>query len=306
MSYYDEDPSYVRPEKTALYEWLKNKQKFSILNSRRYMLALKGLEAFADQREYSSKKLFTFNRDEVFATVAELYADEEFSKYLVRCKYYPVKPLDAIEKVVIYAAENLESYEEETDETEESLWKEGNILYVHSGLLSCQRNKHNVITATAIMVGFEDKKIQMTVKYCKDCNRFFISEVSYAYYRKKYGALIGNIQLEHSNVTNNGDFLAEESPLHLCGYNVNQQDNYSAEERRFIISKIIDKGIMNKAEVINYLEYFISHNGQQEKNSLALSKWEDDLQFTRRYERKYDPIVPITTIRPINPRNKKN
>ena len=57
---------------------------------------------------------------------------------------------------------------------------------------------------------------------------------------------------------------------------------------------------MNKAGVINYLEYFISHNGQQSKNSLALSKWEDDLQFTRRYERKKDPIVPIIAIRPLN------
>ena len=110
----------------------------------------------------------------------------------------------------------------------------------------------------------------MTVTYCKDCNRFFISEVSYEYYRKKYGAIIGNIKLEHSNVTYNGEFLAEESPLHLCGYNVNQQDNYSREERRFIISKIIDRGIMSKYEVINYLEYFISHNGQQSRNRLAL------------------------------------
>ncbi len=299
MSYYDEDPSYTKPEKTALYNWLKNDQKFSILNSRRYMLALKGLEAFAKKRNLSSKKLFTFNRDEVFATVAELYADEEFSNYLALCKYYPVKPLEAIEKIVVYAADNLESFEEDTDEQEESLWKEGNILYVHKGLLSCQRNKHDLITATAIMDSFDDQKLKMTVKYCKDCNKFFISEVSYEYYRKKYGALIGNIQLEHSNATYSGEFLAEESPLHLCGYNVNQQDNYSAAERRFIISKIIDRGIMNKVDIINYLEYFISHNGQQEKNNLALSKWEDDLQFTRRYQRKYDPVVSISAIRPI-------
>lgn len=300
MSYYDEDPSYTRPEKTALYNWLRNDQKFSILNSRRYMLALKGLETFAKKRNLSSKKLFTFNRDEVFVTVAELYADEEFSNYLALCKYYPVKPLEAIEKVVVYAADNLESFDEDDDEPEGSLWEEGNILYVHKGLLSCQRNRHNLITATAVMDGFDEQKLQMTVKYCKDCNKFFISEVSYAYYRKKYGALIGNIQLEHSNAKYRGEFLAEESPLHLCGYNVNQQDNYTTAERRFIISKIIDKGIMNKAGVINYLEYFISHNGQQSKNSLALSKWEDDLQFTRRYERKKDPIVPIIAILPLN------
>ena len=93
--------------------------------------------------------------------------------------------------------------------------------------------------------------------------------------------------------------MAEESPLHLCGYNVNQQDNYSREERRFIISKIIDRGIMSKLEVINYLEYFISHNGQQSRNWLALAKWKEDLQFTRRYQREYDPVYGITAIRAI-------
>lgn len=300
MSYYDEDPSYIRPEKTALYEWLKHEQNLSIVNCRRYMLALKGLENFAQKRKYSSRRLFTFDRDEVFATVAELYADDEFTNYLALCRFYPVKPLDAIEKVVLYASDNLKSYEEEEDdEPEETLWKEDNILYVHKGLLSCQKKRHNLITATAVMVGFENQEIKMTVKFCKDCNKFFISEVSYEYYRKKYGALIGNIQLEHSNKMHNGEFLAEESPLHLCGYNVNQQDNYSAEERRFIISKIIDKRIMGKVDVINYLEYFISHNGQQDRNWLALSKWEDDLQFTRRYQRKYDPTISISIIRPI-------
>ena len=123
-------------------------------------------------------------------------------------------------------------------------------------------------------------------------NRFFISEVSYEYYRKKYGAIIGKIKLEHSNITYNGEFLAEESPLHLCGYNVNQQDNYSREERRFIISKIIDRGIMSK--------YFISHNGQQSRIWLALAKWKEDLQFTRRYQREYDPVYGITAIRAIS------
>ena len=32
MSYYDEDPSYTRPEKTALYNWLLNEDDSAIVN----------------------------------------------------------------------------------------------------------------------------------------------------------------------------------------------------------------------------------------------------------------------------------
>lgn len=300
MSYYNTDPQYVRQEKQSFYNWLKTEQKLSIYDSRRYMCAIKGVEDFASTRNYHSKKLFSLNRDEVFETVSELLLDDVYrNDYVVRCRIYPVKPTDAIYKLVMYAAEKLPSYKKREEREFAPVWNQNNILYVHKGLLSCQKRGHHIITATAVMLGFNNKDIRMTVNYCKDCNRFFISEVSYEYYRKQYGALIGNIQLEHSSVTCNGEFLAEESPLHLCGYNVNQQDNYSREERRFIISKIIDRGIMSKYEVINYLEYFISHNGQQDRNWLALSKWEDDLQFTRRYQRKYDPTISISIIRPI-------
>lgn len=266
------------------------------------MCAIKGVEDFASTRNYHSKKLFSLNRDEVFETVSELLLDDVYrNDYVVRCRIYPVKPTDAINKLVMYAAEKLPSYEKNREEREFApVWNQNNILYVHKGLLSCQKKGHHIITATAVLLSFNNKDIRMTVNYCKDCNRFFISEVSYEYYRKKYGALIGNIQLEHSSVTCNGEFLAEESPLHLCGYNVNQQDNYSREERRFIISKIIDRGIMSKYEVINYLEYFISHNGQQSRNWLALAKWKEDLQFTRRYQREYDPVYGITAIRAVS------
>lgn len=57
---------------------------------------------------------------------------------------------------------------------------------------------------------------------------------------------------------------------------------------------------MSKYEVINYLEYFISHNGQQSRNRLALEKWKEDLQFTRRYQRESDPVYGITAIRALD------
>ncbi len=91
--------------------------------------------------------------------------------------------------------------------------------------------------------------------------------------------------------------LAEASPLKLCGYSVSQQDGYSKETRRYIISKIIDRGIMSKSEVIRYLEYFISINGKKKGNQLALSKWKDDLKFTLSYASDSQERHNITEIR---------
>ena len=138
----------------------------------------------------------------------------------------------------------------------------------------------------------------MTVNYCKDCKRFFINYVSYETYKHRYGVLIGNIVMEDEGKTVFGDVvLAEASPLKLCGYSVNQQDGYTSQMRQYIISKIIDRGIMSKSDVVRYLEYFISINGRQKRNQLAVSKWNEDLTFTLGYQAKKQERHYITEIK---------
>lgn len=172
------------------------------------------------------------------------------------------------------------------------------ILYVHKGTILCQRDSHNVVTATAVLLGRNDQTIELTVNYCKDCKRFFINYISYDAYKNKYGILIGNIVLEDEGHNVFSDVvLAEASPLKLCGYSVSQQDGYSKETRWYIISRIIDRGIMSKSEVIRYLEYFISINGKKKGNQLALSKWKDDLKFTLSYASDSQERHNITEIR---------
>lgn len=67
---------------------------------------------------------------------------------------------------------------------------------MHKGTILCQRDSHNVVTATAVLLGRNDQTIELTVNYCKDCKRFFINYISYDAYKNKYGILIGNIVLE--------------------------------------------------------------------------------------------------------------
>lgn len=170
------------------------------------------------------------------------------------------------------------------DENTKITWMPDSILYVHKGTIICQKEKHSIVAATAILTGGNDVDIELSVNYCKDCNRFFINYISYEAYKKRYGILIGNIVLEDECKSAFSDImLAEASPLKLCGYSVNQKDALSKETRHYIITKILEKGIMSKSEIIRYLEYFININGRRKGNSIAVAKWKDDLNFTLSY-----------------------
>ena len=186
----------------------------------------------------------------------------------------------------------------EAEAVEEPQWTESSILYVHKGTIICQRDHHNVVSATAVLLGRFDKDIELTVNYCRDCKRFFINYISYETYKHRYGVLIGNIVMEDEGKNIFGDvYLADASPLKLCGYSVSQQDGYTSQMRQYIIAKIIDRGIMSKSDIVKYLEYFISINGKQKRNHLALEKWKEDLTFTLGYEADRQERHHITEIK---------
>jgi len=203
-----------------------------------------------------------------------------------------------LSKVELGGSNPVEDPIETPVEIHEPEWTSNSILYVHKGTIVCQRDSHNVVPATAVLIGRNEADIQLSVNYCHDCNRFFINYVSYEAYRNKYGFLIGNIVLEDDNKTTFGDtVLSEASPLKLCGYSVNQQDGYSRETRQYIITKIISLGIMTKSDVVRYLEYFISMNGKRKGNEIAVMKWKDDLSFTLNFNFENQSKYFITDIK---------
>jgi hypothetical protein len=168
---------------------------------------------------------------------------------------------------------------------ETTLWDDQSILYVYKGQTSCHTRHHQMESATAIFTGRNNIDIKLNVEYCKDCGKFYISYSVYERYREKHGMLLGKIKMDSASTEGFQDIvLSEFSPLKLCGYSVNQQDGYSRTERQYIISKVIEKGVLSKSEVIRYLEYFISRNGQKSSNALALEKWKEDLDFTLKFK----------------------
>ena len=171
------------------------------------------------------------------------------------------------------------------------------ILYIYKGNIICHRNNHNIIQATAILHNQTDKEITLNIEYCTQCKKFFLDYTSFEQYRERYGALIGNLRL-----ITNGEFtgsyeLAQESPLHIIGYNVGQNDDFSQSERQYILARVLHNKIMSKDEVIKYLTFFIRRNGAKAGNELALSKWKADLAFVQEYDINIQPRAIISEIK---------
>lgn len=165
------------------------------------------------------------------------------------------------------------------------------VLYVCKGTISCRKNSHEIVSYTGILASIKGEQVKINVNYCKICKIFFISLSEYKYYQNLYGALLGNISLQY--VKNEKDYkgYANESILHIYGYTVNQKDSLSSEQRRKILGCLMDKDIIGKYRIIEYLQFFINSSKYRYNMRLANQKWTDDLNWVRSYnidkQRKY-------------------
>lgn len=177
-------------------------------------------------------------------------------------------------------------------------WNKNSTLYVYKNKTSCHSRNHEIDCATATFIGKNNSEIQLNVEHCNNCNKFYISYSIYEKYREKHSILLGKIKWDNSYTSNVQDILLSDfSPLKLCGYSVNQQDDYSDSERQYIISQIINNKILKKNEIIRYLEHFINRNGQKSSNVFALKKWEKDLDFTLNYKISSQNKYKLKTIK---------
>lgn len=179
---------------------------------------------------------------------------------------------------------NPNNYKSDLTQKNDIKCDKGNTLYIYKTTTRCHSKKHKMVSATAVLVGRNFSDINLNVEYCTECGLFFMNFVTYERYKSLYGILLGDLRM-YSQTAFNGDgmFLADQSPLKLYGYSVNSKDGLSDRERKYVISQAIDMRLMEKKQVVHYLEYFIKMNGKKKGNEVALSKWQDDLEFALTY-----------------------
>lgn len=193
--------------------------------------------------------------------------------------------------------EDLSDLEDELDECEERLKlitekkptfdSARNILYVYKyGNIICKKEKHDLVDVNCI-IRCAGNQIILNAQYCKDCDKFIISEKSY----KDYVADHKLIPIKLQYVDADGSFpqilyrteRSEYSPLSLAGYTVRERDGLTEEERHDLLIAMIENGVMDKYEIIMYLEMFINTNGVKYNMFRAVSKWQNDVEFIRAY-----------------------
>ena len=70
-----------------------------------------------------------------------------------------------------------------------------NILYVHKGMIRCERDHHHIVSVNAVLTKPGFGQISLNVNFCRDCKRFFIYYMEYMHYRSVYGVLLAKMIL---------------------------------------------------------------------------------------------------------------
>lgn len=160
-----------------------------------------------------------------------------------------------------------------------------NTLYICKGTISCRKKSHSIVSVTGILASLSGKPVKINVNYCRNCKLYFIDYSEYKYYQQIYGALLGNYRIQNSQkeCDHAHDGLADESVLRTYGYTVNQNDGLTQEERRMILCNLMDRNIISKYRIIEYLQFFINNSRHRANMHSANQKWSDDLQWVRSY-----------------------
>lgn len=173
---------------------------------------------------------------------------------------------------------------------------------VRLGVLKCRNKGHHVqdiqATFTTISRMGNVTKITVPAGYCPNCKMYFIMDSIYQRIKhsgipicrtmdeKSYNSSAG---LDMSVLSSYGN-LAQESVLKQFGYSVSQEEDLSREQRRNILSAIMDYNVLTKSEIISYLEYFINSRKKQKnadgslKFREALERWREDLDWIGGYK----------------------
>ena len=136
--------------------------------------------------------------------------------------------------------------------------------------------------------------------YCRICRKYYIDVKTNSRLKKigkpmctveggsSYGARRDNdyYMPEYENRQGNWE---TRSVLNKLGYNVNQNDDLSDNERQCILIEAMENRNVSKRRLIRFLEWLVEENGNYRKMELAVSKWKRDIEFVKAYTLKKRP-----------------
>ena len=158
-------------------------------------------------------------------------------------------------------------------------------------------NKDHQLNRVKALVYIDDGKnvreVSFNALYCVECRQYFISELEYQKLKEQGRICCRIITITEFKKIQDGGYhsWAEQSLLRSYGYTVSAQANLTDNERRRILSFIIENDIMKPVEVIHFIEWLISRNSSKNFN-LARTKWNRDINYIRNYQ----PVTGIVKV----------
>ena len=124
--------------------------------------------------------------------------------------------------------------------------------------------------------------------FCKQCQEYIITEDSFNIV-KKLGHILCKIIDERSEKSRkgilvNGSEFADESILHMMGYQVGKSSSLTVHQRHAILATAVDNHFMSRTGIINLLSSFIYLRQNKPMYFYAIEDWQSDIEFISTYE----------------------
>ena len=134
----------------------------------------------------------------------------------------------------------------------------------------------------------DNKQIEyeIYVGYCSECNRYYCFNEDYKE-MLKHGTPLCAVYNE-SDISNKKTVkpfcYKSQSVLNAMGYSVGMELNLPAEERQQILGIALQNKTIEIHDLISFLNWLIQTRKTQSKYEVAISKWQEDLQFVKKFE----------------------
>lgn len=158
-------------------------------------------------------------------------------------------------------------------------------VIVYDNFFECEMAKHYFEELNAYVDVYKSdgvKRISVPVKYCRNCNAYYIS---FAEYQKvtQNGRILCRVvsKKEYNQFIKNRLFvdLDFQSILSIVGYTVSAGAGLTDKCRQEILKRAIESGVFSKNKAINHISFLIKLNEGKVTMQQAVEKWKKDREY---------------------------
>jgi len=172
-------------------------------------------------------------------------------------------------------------------------------VIVLSNTLKCSSNHRSKDLVAKIPVLNESGQIiyiKISASYCFDCERFTILKDEFNAIKDVVMCKVIDETTEGQSNNCDMEMGQKQSILYNYGYNVQTKKNLSGQQRRIILSSVIEANIMNRRDVINHISTLIERGSKISSWKDATQKWKTDRKFVTEYQKDCLPEVIFNNI----------